>query len=264
MKERLKNRAMELDLLRGFAVLLMMLDHLMYDFWGLLPGLIKEYPLDLRLLGLDYWYWDVRVVVRIVVIFFFFALTGICSSFSRSNLARGAKLLAVAMGLTAATWGAGYFTGNANMTIAFGVLHAIALSLLLVGILEKLHTNKWIYLALGVLLVGAGIWIEQYNVGFVSYKNAELFPLLGKAIVGLAECGSDCFALPSTAGQIFIGVFLGKQFYHERRSLVFKSYHNNPLTFIGRHSLVVYFAHQVLFPAIAVVVFLCLGYELAL
>ena len=40
MKERLKSRAMELDLLRGFAVLLMMLDHLMYDFWGLLPGLI--------------------------------------------------------------------------------------------------------------------------------------------------------------------------------------------------------------------------------
>ena len=75
MKERLKNRAMELDLLRGFAVLLMMLDHLMYDFWGLLPGLIKEYPLDLRLLGLDYWHWDVRVIVRIVVIFFFFAFS---------------------------------------------------------------------------------------------------------------------------------------------------------------------------------------------
>lgn len=265
MKEKLKNRAMELDLIRGFAVVLMMFDHLMYDFWGLLPSVIKDYPLDLRLLGLDYWYWDVRRVVRIGVIFLFFALTGICSSFSRSNLARGSKLFVVAMVLTAATWGASFFTGNPNMTIAFGVLHAIAVSLILVGILEKLHTNKWVYLALGVLLVGFGIWISGYNVGFVAYSNADsVVSLVGKTIVGLAECGSDSFDLPTTAGQIFLGVFLGKQFYGERKSLVFKSYHNNPLTFIGRHSLIVYFAHQVLFPVIAVLVFLCLGYGLAL
>lgn len=264
MKEKLKKRAMELDLIRGFAVVLMMFDHLMYDFWGLLPSVIKNYPLDLRLLGLDYWYWDVRRVVRIGVIFLFFALTGICSSFSRSNLARGTKLFAVAMVLTGATWVAGQFTGNPNMTIAFGVLHAIAVSLILVGILEKLNTNKWIYLALGVLLVGAGIWIAQYNAGFVSYKGADVVSLVGKTILGFAECGSDSFDLPTTAGQIFVGVFLGKQFYRERKSLVFKSYHNNPLTFIGRHSLIVYFAHQVLFPVLAVLVFLCMGYELAL
>lgn len=265
MKEKLKNRALELDLIRGFAVVLMMFDHLMYDFWGLLPSFIKDYPLEMRLLGLDYWYWDVRRVVRIGVIFLFFALTGICSSFSRSNLGRGTKLFAVAMVLTAATWGAGLVTGNPNMTIAFGVLHAIAVSLILVGILEKLRTNKWIYLAAGVLLVGLGIWIAQYNVGLVSYKNAEnVFALVGKTVLGLAECGSDSFDLPTTAGQIFIGVFLGKQFYGERKSLVFKSYHDNPLAFVGRHSLIVYFAHQVLFPVIAVLVFLCLGYELAL
>ena len=65
MKEKLKNRALELDLIRGFAVVLMMFDHLMYDFWGLLPSFIKDYPLEMRLLGLDYWYWDVRRVVRI-------------------------------------------------------------------------------------------------------------------------------------------------------------------------------------------------------
>lgn len=264
MNEKLKKRAMELDLIRGFAVLLMMFDHLMYDFWGLLPSFIKGFPLDLRLLAIEYWYWDVRVYVRIGVVFLFFALTGICSSFSRSNLGRGVKLFAVAMGLTAVTWAAGYFTGNINMTIAFGVLHAIAISLILVGLLEKLHTNKWVYLGVGVALVALGIWIEQYNEGFVSYKGADLLPLIGKAVVGLADCGSDCFALPATAGQIFIGVFLGKQFYSERRSLLFKAYHNNPLTFIGRHSLIVYFAHQVLFPLIAAAVFLCLGYELAL
>ncbi len=265
MKEKLKNRAMELDLIRGFAVILMMFDHLMYDFWGLLPGFIKDYPLDLRLLGLDYWYWDVRRVVRIGVIFLFFALTGICSSFSRSNLARGSKLFAVAMVLTAATWGASIFAGKPNMTIAFGVLHAIAVSLILVGILEKLRTNKWVYLALGISLVGLGIWISGYSEGYVSYNNGEnVFALVGKTILGLAECGSDSFDLPTTAGQIFLGVFLGKQFYKEKRSLIFRSYHNNPLTFIGRNSLPVYFAHQVLFPAIAVVVFLCLGYELAL
>ncbi len=262
MQERIKNRAMELDLLRGIAVLLMMFDHLMYDFWGLLPGFFADYPLDLRFFAIDYWYWDVRLLVRPVILFVFFALTGICSSFSRSNLARGAKLLAVAVGLTVVTDCIGYFTGDSEIRIVFGVLHAIAVSLLLVGLLEKLRISKWIYLALGVVLWGVGIWIDQtYNVGLVRYGEEPFWTQFGKAVLGFLEVGSDCFALPRTAGQIFVGVFLGKQFYRERKSLIFQTYHRNPVAFLGRHSLLFYFGHQVVFPVIAVLVFLCLGYK---
>ena len=265
MKNKLAARAMELDLLRGVAVILMMFDHLMFDLCGLLPGFFWDYPLKLQLFAIDYWYWDVRLAVRPVILFVFFALTGICSSFSRSNLARGIKLLAVAMGLTVATDLIGFFAGDEDIRIVFGVLHAISISLILVGLLEKLRTNKWIYLGVGLALWGVGIWIDHsYNVGLVSYGDEPFWTQLGKAIMGFLEVGSDCFPLPRTAGQIFVGVFLGKQFYKERKSLIFKRYHRNPVAFIGRHSLLFYFGHQILFPVIAALVLVCMGYELFL
>lgn len=265
MKKTFENRALELDLLRGGAVLLMILDHFMFDLWGLLPGIFDDYPRPLRLFAMNYWEWDVRQAVRTVVLFVFFALTGICSSFSRSNLRRGGKLLFVALLLTAGTFIAGKVTGNLNMTITFGVLHAIAVSLLLVGLLEKIGTNKWVYLSLGVLLWGTGIVIalthEVYQVG---YGTEHFFVLLGKAALGLVMIGSDCFDLLTTCGQIFVGMFLGKWLYAERKSLFGWKYQNNPLAFLGRHSLWIYLAHQIVLPVFAAAVLLCMGCTLAI
>lgn len=268
MEQRVKkwaSRAKELDLLRGGAVLLMIMDHFFFDLWGLLPGLFEAYPRSLELLGRNYWGWEVRAVIRPVILFVFFSLTGVCSSFSRSNLARGGKLFAVAMVLTGGTFAAGYLTGDLDLTITCGVLHCIALALLLVGITEKLHLNKWGYLGIGLLLWGAGIAINlMAQPKLVSYYAEPFLPLLGKSFLGFTMCGSDCFAFPEVCGQILIGVFLGKQFYRERKSLLKSPYRNHPLTFLGRHSLWVYFAHQILLPLLAAGVLLAMGYTLAL
>lgn len=259
------SRAKELDLLRGIAVLLMIADHFFFDLFGLLPGLFTDYPRALMLLGRNYWGWEVRAVIRPIVLFVFFSLTGICSSFSRSNLARGGKLFAVAMVLTAGTFAAGYLTHDLDLTITCGVLHCIALSLLLVGVTEKLHLNKWGYLSIGLLLWGAGIAVNLIaQPELTSYYREPFFPLLGKSFLGLAMCGSDCFAFPEVCGQIFLGVFLGKQFYRERKSLLKSPYRNHPLTFLGRHSLWVYFAHQILLPLLTAGVLFAMGYTLAL
>lgn len=264
MTKRLQNRALELDLLRGAAVLLMILDHCMFDLWGLLPAFFDDYPRALRLFAMDYWVWDVRLAVREVVLFVFLALTGICSSFSRSNLKRGGKLMAVALVLTAVTFAVGKLSRNIDMTITFGILHCIALTLLLIGLLELLHPSKWVYLALGILLWGIGIYISATTeVTIAGYGTENFFVLFGKAFLGTVQIGSDCFPFPSTAGQILVGMFLGKCFYKERSSLFGWKYHNNPLTFMGRHSLWIYFAHQVILPVLAAAVLLCMGYTLA-
>lgn len=259
------SRAKELDLLRGAAVLLMIADHFFFNLWGLLPDLFADYPRALRTFAIDYWNWDVRAVIRPVVLFTFFALTGICSSFSRSNLARGGKLFAVAMALTGATFALGYVMEDMDLTIVWGVLHCIALCLLLVGVMEKLHLNKWAYLGIGVLLWGIAIAIKiTVHPVQTSYYSEPFFPLFGKAFLGFALCGSDCFPFPEVCGQIFIGVFLGKQFYRERKSLLKSRYRNHLLTFFGRHSLWVYFAHQILLPVLTAGVMIAMGYTLAL
>ena len=259
------SRAKELDLLRGAAVLLMIVDHFFFNLWGLLPGLFEDYPRALRNFAIDYWNWDVRAVIRPIVLFIFFSLTGICSSFSRSNLARGGKLLAVAMVLTGGTFAAGYLLEDLDLTITFGVLHCLSLCLLLVGVTEKLHLNKWVYLGIGVLLWGIAISIKLIAHPMqISYYSEPFLPLFGKSFLGFALCGSDCFAFPEVCGQVFVGVFLGKQFYSERKSLLKSRYRNHPLTFFGRHSLWVYFAHQIILPLLTAGMMIAMGYTLSL
>ncbi len=268
-KKDLSNRILEIDLLRGLCVLLMIFDHFMYDFWGVLPSVIKEYPYkrdgwrEMFLTSRRYWNWDVRVVTRYVVIFFFLVLTGICCSFSKSNLKRGAKLGIVALGLTAATWVIGYVTNDVDMTIAFGVLHCIALTLILVGLLEKLTANKWVYLGIGLAMTAFGGHL-YFQAERLYYGSENIIAIVAKSMVGLAKCGSDCFPLLFFGGQVFLGVFLGKLLYAKRKSVFGWRYHNNPLTFIGRNSLVIYVAHQVIIPVILGVIMLCCGYTLAL
>lgn len=262
---RWAKRAKELDLLRGLAVLLMIADHFFFDLWGFLPDLFATYPKALETLGRSYWNWEVRAVVRPVVLFVFFSLTGVCCSFSRSNLARGGKLFAVALVLTGGTFVVGKLTDSPDLTIACGVLHCISIALLLVGLCEKIRMNKWVYLAVGLLLWGFGVAVDLLvQPKLVHYGAEPLLPLLVKSFFGFAMCGSDSFSFPLVCGQIFVGVFLGKRFYPERKSLLKSPYRNHPLTFLGRHSLWVYFAHQLLLPVLTAGVLLAAGYTLAL
>ncbi|MBO4366939.1 MAG: DUF1624 domain-containing protein [Clostridia bacterium] len=271
-KEKRKGRVTELDALRGVAVLLMILDHTAFALWGLLPMAFRDFPASegftgkLVDLAKDYWTWGVRIGVRYVILFVFLGLTGVCCSFSRSNLKRGLKLLAAAMVLTLGTFVIGKVTGERDITIVFGVLHCIATALILIGILEKITSCKWVYLCIGVLLTGLGIVLRVHGSPFVSYASGPFPELFGKAFVGLIEIGSDCFAFPLHAGQIFIGVFLGKLLFKDRQPVYRKPsvYRDNFLTFVGRNSLWIYLLHQVLIPLLIGIVLAVCGFHLAL
>ena len=264
---QLNNRILELDLFRGIAVILMILDHFMYDIWGIMPMLFKDFPGNgfseaLYDFSRWYWNWNAREIVRYIILFVFLGLTGVCCSFSKSNLKRGAKLLTVAYLLTVVTYIIGLVIDDPNMMITFGVLHCIAISLILIGLLEKFVKNKWCYLAIGIIMLMIGIIIDQ-DAYFVSYEGNNIIVLTFKQMLGSVRCGSDCFPLFLNGGQIFIGVFLGKLLYEQRKSIFNAKYSNNPLTFVGRNSLVVYFAHQVILPVITALILLICGFTIA-
>lgn len=270
MKKSLENRIIELDVFRGVAVLLMIFDHFMYNLWGLMPMLFSDYPsksLTARKIAsaaLDYWRMDLRVDVRYVVLAVFMLLTGICCSLSRSNLRRGLKLMGVALLVTAGTYVVGLVTGNMDITIAFGVLHCIALALILVGLLDRLKLSKWLYLAIGIVMTVVGAYLFS-GAKFVSYSDAPVMNTVFRAIIGTATCGGDCFPLLLFGGQVFVGVFAGRQFYTERKS-VFRNarYKNGIVTFVGRNSLAVYILHQLILPLIIGIVLLLCGFHLAI
>lgn len=70
------------------------------------------------------------------------------------------------------------------------------------------------------------------------------------------------FSIFLYGGEIFIGVFLGKLLYKDRKSLFNFNYHNNVITFIGRHSLIFYFAHQIIITGLFFVILLIMGFHI--
>ena len=271
-KSRLEKRAIELDILRGIAVLFMIFDHFMYDSGFLMEYLFEGYgytgwSYDFSMFAVRYWVWDVRIIVRQIILVIFFSLTGICCSFSKNNLKRGLKLLVFAGLISLVTYFIGTAVRDINILISFGVLHCISLTLIIIGLLELfLKDKKWgkyLYLVAGIIMVALGIYFFK-DCKYVSYNFKEFFSLFIDMLLGKRGAGSDYFPFLLYCGEAFIGVFLGKLLYSNRKSLFNWKYHNNPLTFIGRNSLLVYIAHQVLIPVILGIILLLCGFKFSL
>ena len=266
--DKTSKRIWELDLFRGIAVVLMIFDHMMFDIWGLLPEFFNDFPGTNQVFNIvyrfsiSYWQNPIRLVVRYLVIFVFLGITGICCTLSRNNTKRGLKLLAVAMALTVGTGIYGFIVGDMDETITFGILHCIAVSLLIVALLEKFCVDKRLYLLLGGLCIILGA-ITESGQTFASYYDNNFLVVMFNQILGITYSGGDSFQLPLNLGMILIGVYLGKQFYLNRTSIFHKEYKNNLITFTGRNSLLLYFLHQLLLPIFMALILLCCGYKIS-
>lgn len=269
-KEKLKSRIAEVDLVRGICLILMIFDHTFYDIFGVLPTVFKGYPPKEgfwnNLYDFSAFYWDCipRVVIRFVVIALFLVITGICCSFSRSNFKRGLKLFVVAMLITFATFIAGKITENSEMLITFGILHCISLALLLCSLIER-FTKKWyIYAIIGGLMIIVGLFfidMSMYNY----FEVSNIFVAILRQIVGQGMFGSDSYSFLVFGGQVVLGVAIGKLLYPKRESLLFKTgYHDNVFNFLGRHSLLIYIAHQIFIPIILGIILLISGFKLSI
>lgn len=161
-----------MDALRGLAVCLMVLHHFLYDLCAFL--------------GAPWWLFT-NPVFDVLHYFFaglFIFLSGISSDFSRSNLKRGAKAMALALGITLVT----YFM---DMTIVFGVLHLLASCMLLFGLTRGFWEAlpAWVLpvLCLALIFLTApcadGVTTQTPQLwlfGFTTpdFASADYFPLL--------------------------------------------------------------------------------------
>jgi len=119
-------RIWELDFLRGICVLLMIWDHLMYNFayvfgetW-VLADIANSGIYDF---AVEYWFGALRTFFHPIIFCIFFVICGISCSFSRNNLQRGLQALMFSLGIT-------IVTALFGATIRFGVLHMLAFAIL--------------------------------------------------------------------------------------------------------------------------------------
>ena len=217
-----------IDQARGFALLAMTVYHFTWDlsfFAWISPVTVAE----------PGWVWFAR---SIAISFLF--LVGVSLYLANSEVVNGKKFtrrllqIIAAAAISLATW----FVFPAGF-IFFGILHAIALFSVL-GLLF-LRLPWWLSLMAAAAVIAVDQWGEHpvftepylWWVGLApqdppSNDYVPLFPWFAATLVGIA----------------FAKLAVERAWLDRLRSWVFPAKLANPLSFIGRHSLIYYLAHQ--------------------
>lgn len=262
-----KKRVIEIDFLRGFAVLLMILDHMMFDFMDY-PSWVSNFnQVDngvfnaLNNFGTMIFTSSWRLAGHYIFASLFILISGISSTFSHSNLERGLKLSFVAIMLTLVTHTI-QTTIGLEIGIYMGILHVLATAIILYGLVDLLVDNKWVDLAMAIIFAVLTYFIVDWNARYISpdliMENFKDF-LLGRVI-----SGADYIHLLPTIGLMFFGSFIGKTVYAKKKSLVAFRHTEwtKPVIFLGKHALAIYVLHQVIIASILFLVGYLVGYRL--
>jgi uncharacterized membrane protein len=200
----------------------MMFDHFMFslgDVFGYIWGGAKYNASAfkrLAALALEYWSFAPRVALQVFFAGTFVFLSGVSGGFSKSNLKRGARLAVVAAGLSLVTLLVSEVVGE-RLTILFGVLHMLAFSMLLYGLLELIPLSKNRRLIFNIV-VGAVF----LTVGIIANNN----PIDGNGIGAIffysnsfSFITADYFPIFPHTGIFFLGAAAGSLIYKNKKSI---------------------------------------------
>jgi uncharacterized membrane protein len=236
-------RFIELDILRGFAILFMIFLHVLWDldYFSILPLNKTVYQLNT------------------IVPLMFFLLVGICLAVNNNKyhnqpkkmylrtIQRGLWVLNLGMLLTLLT--AVFFP---DRPILFGVLHCIGLSMIISAPFIKFKSYNSLF---AILLIIAGILIG-------TYCRVEQPTILQFAIgfhqPNVMTHTIDYFPLLPWLGVCLLGIALGNILYKDNKRRfplpdLSKYKPTKIFSWLGQHSLAIYLAHQ---PVIAGALFL--------
>lgn len=253
-------RVFEIDVLKSIAIFAMIFDHFTYLFSeiGGTSGIgsyifSNYYDINSSFIKSLYYFCSffqdstLRMVGHYIFTTLFLCLAGICSSFSRSNVKHGLKVLIGGLIVTLATVIMSVVSGE-DMYIIFGILSTIGVSILLIALVEKIYNNKWIYLMIGVILVIWGFMIQWWDAPRIFYITDLNIMSFLEVIMGYKVYGLDHFGILPCTGVVFIGTFIGKTLYQDKKTKLsfLDGNWTKPFTFISKHALLVYLLHQVL------------------
>lgn len=223
----MKKRIWELDALRGVLILLMIVIHLVYDGVVLFGVWELKHP---ALFAFSQAWGGVPFVI----------LAGICATLGSHPVKRGLLVFAGGMLCTVATyfvcrWG----IAGKSILIYFGVLHCLGCCMLLWPVFRKLP--PWALFLMGAVMIVLG----RFLVRNVSAPFPWLIPL---GIPSYNFSSSDYFPLLPYLGYFLVGGGLGYALYRNKHSLLpgvsEKNVLRRLLSFLGRHSLLIYLLHQ--------------------
>ena len=242
-----KGRYELLDAYRGFTILSMIGYHLSYDvfiLYGRYPGWLSN-PIG--------FIWQQSICISFILI------CGLCASFSKALFKRAILLNLCGLVITAVT-----VIANPSAAVYFGVLNLLGCSLLLLIPVKKLITDRsWWFVGLlsflgfilfrnvtkGYLGIGDTIlyaiplklyelkWLVPFGFPYAGFRSSDYFPILPWFFLFLT---GYCFSF-----YLKKAVWLQKLL--EPKIPV--------LSWMGKHSLVIYMVHQPVLMGICMLLF---------
>jgi uncharacterized membrane protein len=227
-----RSRFPEIDSARGLAILMMILFHTLFDisFFGIAAvnvatGLWRYFAMTtaslfLAIVGISLVVSHARSVTKLKG----FVLV-------RKYLLRGAGIFALGLLVTLATW---WYLHEGF--VIFGILHLIGVSVMLSPLFFRFGKYN---ILIGLLCIAGGLFINtiqgpiwllplgMYPPSFTSVDYTPLIPWFGVVLAGMGigeflyAGGVRRFSMPNVPGLIA-----------------------SPLSFLGRHSLIIYLVHQ--------------------
>lgn len=235
-----KKRVVLLDEVRGFAVFCMIFYHAFI--------LISElYQIK--------WAFDAFKLFEPVQPYFaglFILISGICCNYSKSNMARGIKLLIVAVALTFITTVILPEFGFKGAQIYFGILHLLSFSMIIYALickaLKHIPSSIGAILCLAIAFVfrefPAGkitIWGDMsYTLPAKVHEISWLFPI---GIQPFNFFSADYFPLLPWLFVFLAGSFIGVGFKAGRIPSSFYKHHSKFFETLGRYALYIYIGH---------------------
>lgn len=229
-----------MDEIRGFAVFCMIFFHGFYTMSALFQSE----------LGLFWFRFFLPAEPFFAGAFIF--ISGVSSNLSRSNLRRGGKLLIVAVGVSLVT--ALVVPGE---TILFGILHFLAVCMILFGLYQLINTKRncekldfslWPLLLFGVLFaltyrvpegfLGIGAWtLALPNALYQTWLAPLGFP-------GSGFVSADYFPILPWIFVFLAGTAVGRLAAADRLPAFCYKSSVPALSWLGRHALILYIVHQ--------------------
>ena len=252
-------RIWELDFLRGFTILLMCIDHFMYDLSDMFSSVwIAQGGSAAAVAKFARMWWDhgaswvgtTRDIIQVIAISVFFGLCGGSTIFSRDNLTRAMKTFLAASVITIGTYAAAKIGILENGDrICFGVLHMLSVvTLIVAGVyaLTRLAGKRadLVFVIVSALLAG-GVFLADHFLDQIVVRRSWLFFLHESFARGMLM--GDYFPLIPNLGIAFAGAAIITLLYGRGRSLLprLDGAWNKPFRFVGRHTLLIVIVHQV-------------------
>jgi len=237
--EEKKERIEIIDALRGFAVVLMVIHHALYNMAAFLDA--------------PWWVYRNPVFNALQAFFIglFIIISGISSRFSKGNINRGSIVIVIAVIIT-------YITVRMDMPIYFGILHLLGFLMLFYGITRKLWDNipgkiaPVVYITLIIATILARVYLSPVS------NNLVMRDIL--SVLGWYQKGFVSFDYQPVLPWIFIfllGTWIGEYIKERKFPAWFYEIKVPFFPLIGRHALIVYVLHQpVLFSVTMLIGFL--------